>query len=278
MIRLMKINIIFGFTLISVIFLSCASVINFTEPGGPQYYGHYASVESSDSIDIKIISYNIAWSANVDEAITEMKHYEELENADLILLQEMALDGVEKMARELNYNYIYCPGSIHYVHESDIGNAILSKWPLSEGEKVIFPHKQSWNDRIRTATVATAKVKGHSIRVYNVHTATVLMSERKQLDQLACVLEDVHDSDEMIIVGGDFNTARPGSVDKVHQLFLNAGFFYATRDAGYTVKAFGIVPFTLDHIYTRGLNVVDCGTVSQAKASDHFPLWASVRL
>ncbi len=258
-------------------FQSCASVINFMDPAGPEYKGSYAIAPLQDSTDIRVVSYNIAWAKEVDAAINEMQQFESLHQADIILLQEMDIAGVDRMAKTLGYNYIYYPGSIHNVNDKDIGNAILSTWKLSDGKKIILPHKQSWNDRIRTATVATATVRGKRIRIYNVHTATVMMSEDKQLEQLESVLADVTDEYDHVIIGGDFNTARPGSINRVETMFANLGFFYASQDAGFTSRAFGLIPMTLDHIFTKGLTETSCGVVRDAEASDHLPLWTRLR-
>jgi len=59
----------------------------------------------------------------------------------------------------------------------------------------------------------------------------------------------------------------------VQSLFSDAGFERATETAGFTARAFGIFPMTLDHIYTKGLKIIQCGKVAHAHASDHLPLW-----
>ncbi|MBN1561240.1 endonuclease/exonuclease/phosphatase family protein [candidate division KSB1 bacterium] len=256
---------------------SCAGVVNFMDPQGPVYSGSYAKWQLADSRIIKVVSYNIAWAAKVDLAMEELRRFPRLRGADIVLLQEMDAASVDRMARKLGYNYIYHPGSVHNVHDKDIGNAILSKWELSDGKKIIFPHKQSWNDRIRTATVATVDVHGRKIRTYNVHAATVLMSAGKQLEQLESVLDDVTGAYDYVVVGGDFNTARPGSIRRVKELFTRAGFKRASEKAGCTAWALGVLPFTLDHIYIRGLEVLECGTINSAEASDHLPLWTTLR-
>jgi endonuclease/exonuclease/phosphatase (EEP) superfamily protein YafD len=258
----------------SLLFQSCASVINFMDPEGPEYHGSYAVASAASILDIKIVTYNIAWGKRAEQAAKELQYTPELKNADIILLQEMDAAGVENMAQALGYNYVYFPGSIHNLTNKDIGNAILSRWALSEEKKLIFPHKQSWNDRIRLAAVATAIINGKRVRVYNVHAATVMMSENKQFDQLESVLADVSGDYDAVIVGGDFNTARPGSVKRSQHLFGSAGFLRASDGAGYTSKALGLIPFTLDHIFTKGLNVLQAGVVKHAEASDHLPLWA----
>ncbi|MBN1482978.1 hypothetical protein EH223_13670 [candidate division KSB1 bacterium] len=261
----------------SILLYSCAGVVNFMDPKEPVYTASYVFAPYADISEIKIVSYNIAWAEKVDLAIEELRQFRDVQHADIVFLQEMDKAGVDRIARELQYNYIYHPGSIHSVNDKDIGNAILSKWRLTDAKKIIFPHKQSWNDRIRTATVATVNVHGKHIRAYNVHTATVLMPEEKRFDQIESVMQDVSSEFDFVIIGGDFNTARPGSVGRVERLFTDAGFERATKDAGYTAKVFGLIPLTLDHIYTKGLHVLECGTVQQAEASDHLPLWVTLR-
>lgn len=261
----------------SAIFQSCATVMNFMDPTGPGYYGTYSTGQLFDD-EVKVVSYNIAWAKNVNQAINELTRFPDLKDADIILLQEMDQISVEKMAQSLGYNFVYYPGSIHNIHAKDIGNAILSIWPMSNGKKLIFPHKQSWNDRIRTATVATVDINGLKIRTYNVHTATVLMNASKKLDQLESVVSDVSDEYDYVIIGGDFNTAWPGSIKSSSQLFEKAGFVRATQNAGFTARAFGVLPITLDHIFSKGLSLIECGKVEFAQASDHLPLWASFAL
>ena len=263
----------------SIVFQSCAGVFNFMDPEGPEFAGSYACTRAGAVYhsDIKVVSYNVAWAKKADMATEELNSTPPLQNADIILLQEMDAASVEKMAKTLGYNYIYFPGSIHNLTDRDIGNAILSRWTLTDAKKLIFPHKQSWNDRIRLAAVATATIGGERIRVYNVHTATVMMSEEKQFDQLESVMNDVSHDYDFVIVGGDFNTARPGSVERSEQLFGSAGFAHASGNAGYTAKAFGIFPFTLDHIFTKGLRALQSGVDRSARASDHFPLWTILR-
>ena len=261
----------------SLLFQSCAGVINFTDPNGPEYKGAYAHAALINDRDIKVVTYNIAWAKKTELATTELQNTPALQHADIILLQEMDAKSVDSMAKRLGYNYVYFPGCIHNLTDNDIGNAILSPWTLTDEKKLIFPHKQSWNDRIRLAAVATALIDGQRIRVYNVHTATVMMSEDNQFDQLESVVDDVSSDYDYVIVGGDFNTARPGSVERSQRLFANAGFSRAGEKAGFTARVLGLIPFTLDHIYSKGMDVLQSGVVRSAHASDHLPLWVDFR-
>jgi endonuclease/exonuclease/phosphatase family metal-dependent hydrolase len=257
-----------------ILLQSCAGVFNFLDADGPAYAGSYIAAPTLDDHLIKVVSYNIAWGKHIDQAIAELESFPELHDADILMLQEMDIHGVEKIAEHLECNFVYYPGSIHNLSHKDIGNAILSRWPMSDGKKMIFPHKQSWNNRIRTATVATVTIDGVRVRAYNVHTATVLMSDAKKLDQLEAVVDDVSPGYDCVLVAGDFNTVLPGSVSRSAALFEKAGFDYASADAGATFDVLGLLPLTLDHLFTKGLRVQASGVVKKARASDHFPLWA----
>ena len=88
---------------------------------------------------IKVISYNIKHSAKITEAINLLQNNKDLADADILLLQEMIPSAVEKIAAELDYNYIFYPAVLHPILNDNFGNAILSKWPITYDENIIFP-------------------------------------------------------------------------------------------------------------------------------------------
>jgi endonuclease/exonuclease/phosphatase family metal-dependent hydrolase len=83
-----------------------------------------------------------------------------------------------------------------------------------------------------------------------------------------------------VIVGGDFNTAFAKCRFETQRLMEEAGLQRASEPTGPTVKVdpLGLLRFQLDHVFTRGLHVVDCGVVKGAQASDHFPVWVTLQL
>jgi endonuclease/exonuclease/phosphatase (EEP) superfamily protein YafD len=80
-----------------------------------------------------------------------------------------------------------------------------------------------------------------------------------------------------VIVGGDFNTVSSRSIADLDDRFGGIGLERATRHVGVTTTRLPI-SFAMDHIYTRGMSVLDAGKHSQAKASDHLPVWAHLEL
>ena len=77
-----------------------------------------------------------------------------------------------------------------------------------------------------------------------------------------------------VVVAGDFNTVDPGSVEATLDLYAEAGFSWASEDAGTTVGE-SPIDFVLDHVFARGIAVGRSGT-AVTEASDHRPVWAEL--
>jgi endonuclease/exonuclease/phosphatase family metal-dependent hydrolase len=225
---------------------------------------------------IKVISWNVKFSEAIDTGISELTTVPELQDADIILLQEMDELGAEAIARALSLNYVYYPASIHSHHERNFGNAILSKWPISEPAKIILPFENPKNGQIRTATRAIVTVGDRNILAYSVHTETVWLSPDKRLAQFETLATDIEAQSDHVIVGGDFNTATQTSLERLDTLFARADLVRASAGAGYTVEKGGW-PFAIDHIYAGGLTPVETGVWRNTQASDHYPVWATLQ-
>ena len=83
----------------------------------------------------------------------------------------------------------------------DFGNAILSRWPLSDARKIILPGLYPLSGQQRTTTRATARVGGADVGHADVgHADVVLYSTHIEIataplalrtEQMAAVLADV---------------------------------------------------------------------------------------
>lgn len=252
--------------------VSCRSIENYTDPDEPLFEGSYAGGTPVGEENIVVITWNIAFAEEVEQAIEELAENQDLADADILLLQEMDETGVEEMARSLEYNYVYFPASIHSHHDRNFGNAILSKWPLSDPEKLILPHKNPRNGQIRIAAKAVADIAGTDVHIYSVHTETNWLGTEERQEQINAILADLPDGEQLVIVGGDFNTLTPGSMESLAEQFEQAGLSRGGSEAGPTIGV-GSVGLTLDHMFSRGLSEAAAGVWSEAKASDHNPLW-----
>jgi len=248
----------------------CEPAENYLDPEGPRFAANYAGESPADAPpQLKVVTFNIKFGDRYELAADELASQPALAAADVVLLQEMDAPRTDAVARVLGMNYVYYPASVHE-NGRDFGNAVLSRWPIVGDEKLILPHRDPRNGRIRIAVQATIWTPEEDVSVYSVHNETPWLGPRGRLEQAGAVRDHAASCGLSAILGGDFNTSDPGAVDETVELFRSAGFRWASEGAGKTAGN-----FTLDHIFTRHFAPLDTGTVS-TKASDHRPSWARV--
>lgn len=264
---------------------ACAHSTNYTDPVGPRYAStgevehdslwsgpHVAAAALTDHAttpdSLRVVTFNVRYSEQTDSAIKVLETAPQLRAADIVLLQEMNEDAVAHIAHALEMNYVYYPAVFHPVPERNFGNAILSRWPIVEDEKVILPSISMTRGGQRAAVAATLQVGREQVRVYAVHLSTIFeVWFTGQTHQTRAVIASAQSYDR-VIVGGDMN-----SHDQVGALFTDAGYFWPSRNTGPTTHGF----FAVDHVFTRGFTVGGSGAVkNNLGASDHLPVWASL--
>ncbi|MEE9501012.1 MAG: endonuclease/exonuclease/phosphatase family protein [Candidatus Aminicenantaceae bacterium] len=275
-----KIKFLFLIILFPLVVISCTVTKNYRNPERPEFSGNFATKTPNFDGTIKVVTFNIKLSEEIQQAIEDLGETPELWDADIILLQEMADDGVATIAQRLNYNFIYYPASIHYKHGKNYGNAILSKWPIKDYRKIVLPYEHPMNKQIRIAALATVVIGKFEILTYSVHTEMFWLGGKKKLDQVDSVLRSVADHFEHVIIGGDFNTNTANGVRETEKLFTQAGFLRASKRVGATSKVdlLGLTDFELDHIFVKGLTPITCGKCEETQSSDHYPVWVTLRL
>jgi endonuclease/exonuclease/phosphatase family metal-dependent hydrolase len=248
---------------------------NYTEEDSPFYSGNYAPDGLQPVETLTVVSYNIWFGDNIDQALSELREIQTQRTLDIILLQEMDEIGVEQIARELQMNYVYFPAAIEPTYDENFGNAILSRWPILDPQKLILPHKSLSNRMNRIAARATIQIQGMDILVYSVHTESVFTLPKFKREQYTSILQDMNPEAEFVIVGGDFNTFTRPAVEEIEQSYQDAGFSRVSRNGGYSVIKFGI-GLSTDHIFAKGFMVQEAGTLAGATASDHLPIWVTM--
>jgi endonuclease/exonuclease/phosphatase family metal-dependent hydrolase len=249
-----------------------AGTKNHTDAAGPLFAGGFAVETPGDTPHYTIVSYNLRYGEAVAETIAAFRAMDPLNEADLILLQEMDQKGVERIAEELGHNYVYYPASIAYDGDN-FGNAILSRWPIEEPGKLILPGLHPMTGQQRTATRATVRIGGEPVLVYSTHIEIATAPPAFRAAQFAAVLADIPADAPRVIVGGDFNTVTGQGVRAMATLFGAAGLGHDSAGLGPTVTRFGLRPSAADHIFSRGFERVDAGVLREMAASDHFPVW-----
>jgi endonuclease/exonuclease/phosphatase family metal-dependent hydrolase len=251
---------------------SCARTVNLLNPTSPRFEGAFAPPPvpqaTAPTARVRIVSFNIKLADRIDAAI-QVLGSDSLREADIISLQEMDESGTERIARALHLNYIYYPGSIHPVRHRYFGPAILSRWPIEEGWKVILPYEAPIRHQRRNATAAVVNVGGRRVWVYAVHLETQhRASEYARQAQVAAILADAESASGPVVIAGDFNSWGIG------RYFEQQGFDWPTKKVGKTIAI-----FSWDHIFVRGPSLLGsaAGKVRDVRgASDHRPVWATL--
>ena len=120
--------------------------------------------------ELAVCTFNIEFAEHVTQAISELSGDEHLRTCSVVLLQEMDWPGARRVAEALALDVVYYPGSVQ--HDKDFGNAVLSKWPIVDDKKLILPHRNPTNGRIRIAVSATLGTPFSPITAYSVHGDT----------------------------------------------------------------------------------------------------------
>jgi len=253
---------------------------NYTEKNSPCWISSDAfPVNRTVDSTLTVASFNIQFSLKLEEALTELNTYPFC-NADIILLQEMDEEGTMFLSNQLHYNYLYFPISYNIKHDKNFGNAILSKWPIKSPEKKMLPHFQPLSKQKRGVTSAVIEYGNLNIKAYSIHLETPVLSRSKRMAQLQRAIENVPDDDheELVIAGGDFNSLYPRDVTQMVDLCQSYNLEWNTKNVGHTLNRFNVIRPTLDHIFSKGFTSIDAGKIKSSVASDHSPIWATLKI
>ena len=195
---------------------------------------------------------------------------------DIVVLQEMNADGARRIAEALGMSWVYYPVFVHPRAGGDMGNAVLSRWPIIADEKLMLPHIAGLRHAQRIATAATVMVGDVKVRVYSAHLGTPSdIRPSKRRDQARTIVADAA-AYPLVIIAGDMNSHGIGKE------FVASGFLWPTEHNGFTTAI-----FNWDHVFLKGFTV-PAPTASVPKlhgivrdtlgTSDHDPVWAVAQL
>ena len=260
-----------------MLLVSCGPIRNYDDPNEPFYEGYFATGERIPGEKLKIVTWNLSFTENIDPAIDALTHVYELKDVDILLLQEMDEVGVELLAKELGYNYVYYPATIHRRHNKNFGNAVLTKGDIIAHEKIVLPKSGSGGKHTRNAVKAIIQIADLEVTAYSAHFETYWILQARDNRQVAFLATQVNDEDEFIVVGGDFNSLTRGSIEYLEQIMDSKGLERLSKKTGYTFKYF-VIKLTLDHIFMSGAEDYESGVWRGSDASDHYPIWSKVNL
>lgn len=263
--------------LVTGLLVTRRAVGNYSNPSGPFFEGSFDDEAGNFDGSLRVVTWNTHYADNVDQTIQTLEDAEELQDADILLLQEIDAKGVEKIAQRLRYNYVFYPAAFNRQRRKEIGNAILAKWPLSDPDKIVLPNALPGWLESRNSASAMILINGREIHIYCVHLEITWMLFMRGESQVEFLGREAGGKDNFIIMGGDFNTWTPVSIAILDEQMGKIGLKRLTEGTGYTFERAGL-KFTLDHIFSKAALHHRAGVYRQTNPSDHYPVWAEISI
>jgi endonuclease/exonuclease/phosphatase family metal-dependent hydrolase len=263
-----RFNCLVGFFL--TFCFACRPGINYADPVSPRYAGSARVVKTPSERDtLRIVSFNIEYARETRRAAELLSTVARLRDADIILLQEMTAPATRFLADSLHMRYVYYPAIYNRILRRDIGNAILSRWPIADDSKLILPGRSRYAKTQRIATAATIRFRDRTIRIYSTHFGTPAdLGWKGRVAQLQGILDDASGY-PLVVIGGDMNSEDVGGIAR------SAGYLWPT-DTIPSSSAYG----RFDHFFVRGFVMPGGKSVGTYRVprsiSDHSPIWISL--
>lgn len=195
-------------------------------------------------------------------------------DADVMALQEVLRpfdtpDPLLQIAEELGYYMTFVSTRVHRFGE--LGNAILSRWPMSSVYTIDLSLSRLEQ---RAAAVALFNGSGTTVAIASTHLALVDRTRRRQVQSL---LESENFQGPAILLG-DMNAWRKCPATRT----LDEAFRSMHHNLNWPASFPAARPvLSLDRIYTRGAHITSIrshDTPAARRASDHLPVLATIAL
>ncbi|MFT5315572.1 MAG: endonuclease/exonuclease/phosphatase family metal-dependent hydrolase [Candidatus Krumholzibacteriia bacterium] len=273
-----RLRLAFGL-LCGLLLAGCAASTQLTNDD-IRLYTNAVQVPSSRAVadSLVCVSYNIAFAAELDLALGDLRKHEISLFADILFLQEMNATGAAYLAAELGLNYYYFPSYISPHHGDLFGNAVLSPWPLTNAKSIVLPHPNPLTEDRRAALAVDVTMGDRTVQAISVHLATLVVELENRVEQAEVIRDSLVAPTGPVVVAGDFNSGNDYESMRFRRVFRKKSFREARLGLDRTAQAgpLDLVGYhlKLDHIYYRNMAYVHAGGLLETEASDHFPIWA----
>ncbi len=250
--------------------------------GQPMELGAAEDAANSTAVELRLTNYNIRHGRGMDQVVDLERIARVLRDTrpDLIALQEVDVGtqrtgGVDQAARlaELTDQQSLFGEAIAF-QGGEYGNAVLSRFPIVEGENLPLPG--SPGQEARAAVFATVRVPGWDEPLAFASFHLDHRSRADRLAQIQALIDYVRDLGHPAILAGDLN-AEPDS----EEYQLATSFFtdlvpdnregtFSSTDPRRRIDYFLFHP-------GADFECVDYQVIPEEVASDHRPLRMTVR-
>ncbi len=228
---------------------------------------HPAPADALNGQAIRILNWNIqkssqpGWVEDLRRLAT---------GADLVLLQEAILEADLRDQLEGEYHAVFAPG---YITE-DYHSGVLTASRVAPEAHCNLAHQEPWLGTPKATNISRYPIAGHPdhLLVVNLHGVNFSLNSTALAQQLNDSSKLVRQHRGPVIFSGDFNTWSDARMAALQAIMIRLGLHELEYPDDQRIQVFGN---TLDHIYVRGLRVVEAGT-AQVTSSDHNPVFATL--
>ncbi len=191
-----------------------------------------------------------------------------ISQSDFVLVQEFLLDVSQKSQIDEMQNYQWNFGKSF----QDVGNwtgvATVSKYQASEAFSLKSPKNEPVTKTPKMSVISNYQIQdGTQLLVANLHGLNFDLSNTSFKSQIDAVMLYLKEHQGPMIFAGDFNTWNK---ERREYLFKNIKTLELERVP--LENPIGIFKQTLDHIFVRGVTVVEETLMTEITSSDHSPL------
>jgi endonuclease/exonuclease/phosphatase (EEP) superfamily protein YafD len=190
--------------------------------------------------------------------------------ADLVLLQEATLEAELRKKMEGENHAVFAPG---YTTE-EYSSGVLTASKVAPQAHCTLSHQEPWLGTPKATNISRYAITGHSqqLLVINLHGVNFSLNSTALAQQLTDASAVVRVHQGPVIFSGDFNTWSDSRMDALQATMTSLKMEELIFREDQRKQVFGNA---LDHIFVRGLRVVEAGTAT-VTSSDHNPVFATL--
>ncbi len=251
---------------------STKSILNFgksIESSG-QLLNEKELTSSGLSKEFTLLVWNV-YKGQKTKFLDELRHFSK--SVDFLILQEVL--------HESGQDHLHCPSLNHFfwsmgvsfeysLTEKRTGIANGSLFPSRQTKLIRSSKREAFYLTPKSALLTEYQVQNESLLVVNCHSLN-FTNHGAYVHQLENLVQEIKTHPGPLIVAGDFNTWNSMRRSTLELMFSSLGLDWLTPNNDSRI-------LKLDHIFARGISVIDFSILDDANGSDHKPLSLKFKL